>query len=325
MRPRELMRGVGCRHAEPLRRPWAMLALLATMFFSSAYTWAQTPGGAVPIAGTKRALLIGINTYQAVPNLSGSLNDVAAMRQVLVTRWGFEPAHIRVLTEQAATRGSMLVALQQIVREAAPQDVVYVHYSGHGSQVQDLSGDEDDGLDETLVPQDGRTPGVPDILDDELDAIFAKLRAGSALIVLDSCHAGTATRAIDIRTRSVPPDSRIDLYRANATVTRAILPRVEARQILMSGAAANQEALDGPIDGEHRGFFSYALTRSLAGSRPSASPRAVFVGVEQELRRIQAQLGRMSMPEPQLEGPPALLDSPLLGAPPAGAGCLWPG
>jgi caspase domain-containing protein/uncharacterized protein DUF4384 len=285
----------------------AQSALFVCLAAASLCAWSQTQG-------VKRALLIGINTYQAVPSLSGSLNDVAAMREVLITRWGFDVRNVRTLTERDATRAGILSALQQLVREAGPNDVVYVHYSGHGSQVQDLNGDEEDGLDETLVPRDGRTPNVPDILDDELDAIFSKLRAGGALIVLDSCHSGTATRAVDIHTRSVPRDSRIDLYRSAATTARAIVPRVQARQIVMSGAAADQEALDGPVEGEDRGFFSYALSRSLAASSPNASPRTVFAGVEHELRRIQTQFGRTSMPEPQLEGPPALLDRPLLSA-----------
>src|SRR5262249_59022134 len=120
---------------------------------------------------------------------------------------------------------------------------------GHGSQVQDLNGDEEDGLDETIVPQDGRSGDVPDIVDDELDVIFAKLRAKSAVIVLDSCHSGTATRAFDIRARTVPQDTRIDLYRSGATAvtTRSIVPVMKARYVVMSGAASNQEALDGPV------------------------------------------------------------------------------
>jgi len=296
-------------------RALLLLACAACAAGVTAPVGAQAP--AAP--STRRALLIGVNSYQAVPGLSGSLNDVAAMREVLVTRWGFDARNIRTLTERAATRAGMLTALQQLVSAAGPNDVVYVHYSGHGSQVQDLNGDEDDGLDETLVPQDGRTGGVADITDDELDAIFSKLRAASTLIVLDSCHSGTATRALEIRTRSLPADTRIDLYRAPETRTRAIVPRMQSRYVVMSGAAANQEALDGPVDGQDRGFFSYSLSRSLAVSKSNASPRAVFAGVEQELRRMQAQFGRRSMPEPQLEGPPALLDQPLLairGTPP---------
>jgi hypothetical protein len=285
----------------------AVLAMLSTA------AWGQAAGSASS-PGTPRALLIGINEYQSVPSLPGALNDIAAMREILTTRWGFDPRYIRSLTDRAATRAGILAALAELVREVGPDDVVYIHYSGHGSQVQDLTGDEEDGLDETLVPHDGRTSKVRDITDDELDAIFSKLRARAALIVLDSCHSGTATRALDIRTRSVPRDTRTDLYRQAATSTRAIVPRVQTRYVVMSGAAADQEALDGPIEGEYRGFFSYALSRSLAASDTNVSPKAVFAGVERELRRIQSQFGRHSMPEPQLEGPPALLDGPLLGA-----------
>ena len=96
------------------------------------------------------------------------------MRQVLTTRWGFQPQRIRMLTDQAATRAGILAALEKLAKETGPEDVVYVHYSGHGSQVEDFSGDEtDDHLDETLVPHDGRTANVPDITDDELDEKFS--------------------------------------------------------------------------------------------------------------------------------------------------------
>jgi hypothetical protein len=260
----------------------------------------------------KRALLIGINHYKAVPHLMGSLNDVAAMQQILVTRWGFPPANIRVLTEQAATRAAIIDALRQLVRESGPNDTVVVHFSGHGSQVQDLNGDEEDGLDETLVPWDGRTPGVPDIVDDELDVIFGQLRTRSVLVVLDSCHSGTATRGLDFRPRGIPKDERIDLYRDAVITTRAIVPRFESKLLVMSAVAADQEALDGPIDSDYHGVFTYALSRSLATAPPDASPRQVFDRVGQELARLQAQFGRTSIPDPQLEGPPAAIDAPLL-------------
>ena len=270
--------------------------------------------------GVKRALLVGINNYKAVPHLMGSLNDVAAMRQVLITRWGFSPDNIVTLTEETATRAGILHALRQLVNESGPNDTVVFHYSGHGSQVQDLNGDEQDGLDETLVPYDGRTPGVPDIVDDELDAIFAKLRTSSALIVLDACHSGTGTRGVEFRARGIARDTRLDEYqdptvRPTATgVTRAVIARMESRLLVMSAVAADQEALDGPIEGEFHGIFTYALSRSLAVSAPGATPRDVFARVEQELQRLQTQLGHTAMPDPQIEGPPALLDRGLLAA-----------
>jgi len=275
---------------------------------------AQASGG--QSAGAKRALLIGINKYRAVPKLQGSLNDIETMKQVLMTRWGFPEVNIRLLTDEQATREGILAALNLFVKQTGPLDTVYIHYSGHGSQVVDLNGDEpDDKLDETLVPQDGRTGSIPDITDDELDAIFGRLPTKKAFIVLDSCHSGTATRSLDIRTRSIPQDTRVDLYRKPAGTeiqTRGSIQLLPSQYVLMTGAASHQEALDGPVGGRYHGFFSYALSKSLSASPAAASPREIFRGIETELKRIQTHFGRSSMPEPQLEAPPDLLDAPLL-------------
>src|SRR5688572_15772177 len=82
--------------------------------------------------GTKRALLIGINKYQSLPTLQGSLNDIETMRQILLTRWGFSENNITIVTDEGATRLGMLAALEQLVKESKANDTVYVHYSGHG-------------------------------------------------------------------------------------------------------------------------------------------------------------------------------------------------
>lgn len=294
---------------------------LISLFLTFTFSCFTTEGIASPTGndspeGTKRALLIGINKYKAVPKLQGSLNDIETMRQILMTRWGFPEELITVVTDGQATRAGMLAALTQFVQATEPNDSVYVHYSGHGSQVEDLNGDEpDDHLDETLVPQDGRSGDVRDITDDELDEIFSRMKAKRALIVLDSCHSGTATRSLDIRTRSIARDTRIDLYKkayAAAPKTRAIVPVVTSRYVLMTGAASHQEALDGPVDGRYHGFFTYSLSKSLSLSPLDASPREIFSGVERELKRIQTHFGRSSMPEPQLEAPPRLIDTALL-------------
>lgn len=287
------------------------------VLFLGALFWATLPALAQPAAdgrGVKRALLIGINNYVAVPRLRGSVNDVETMRQVLTSRWGFSERNITVLTDERATRAGIIKALDQLVAESGPSDLVYFHFSGHGSQVKDLNGDEEDGLDETIIPQDGRTGNVRDITDDELDEIFARLKARSAVIVLDSCHSGTATRSAEIRTRSVPQDTRVAIYEAyekSKVKTRAVVPVLQSKFVVLTGAAAHQEALDGPVDGRYHGFFTYALAKSIGGSVPNATAREVFKGVEQELKKLQARFGRSAMPEPQLEAPPELLEKAL--------------
>jgi hypothetical protein len=262
--------------------------------------------------------LIGINEYRskAIPDLRGALNDIESIERVLTTRYGFGAEHVLSLKNEQATRKGVLSALRDLTASAGPNDIVYIHYSGHGSQVEDIDGDEtDDQMDETLVAHDGRTGEIPDITDDELGTILNRLPTSKAIIVLDSCNAGTATRSPAILTRSIPRDQRLELYKRTAETTRAIVPLLSERHVLITGAAANQPALDGPVDGKYRGFLSYALSRILGQARHPLSARQTLQGIENEFERIKIQLGRRSMPEPQLEAPRYRLDEPLFPEP----------
>lgn len=65
------------------------------------------------------------------------------------------------------------------------------HYSGHGSQQRNYTGDEIDGYDETLCPLDFETQGM--IVDDEINATIVRpLPLGVKLhAIIDACHSGT--------------------------------------------------------------------------------------------------------------------------------------
>jgi hypothetical protein len=280
-------------------------ALLAAVLLACAADLASAQPASAQ--GRRLALLIGVNEYDAVPDLRGAVNDVELLRSVLVSKGGFAERDIEVVLDRAGTRRGIFEAIERLARRARPEDVVYLHYSGHGSQVKDSNGDErDDGFDETLVPSDGRTKGVADITDDELAERVARVKARAVAIVLDACHSGTGTRQV-LQRRSVPRDERSELY--ERTATRAVVPLAGNRHVLMSGAASHEEALDGPVDGRPHGLFSYALARSLGKLGTEATPRALFAGAEAELERIKAQLGLNRLPEPQLEGEEARLSS----------------
>src|SRR5262249_55896351 len=98
----------------------------------------------------KRAVLVGINDYSAssfprttekVPdrqldNLEGAVTDVRILRELLVSRYGFEPGNIITLTDQQASRKAILSALdEQLIKPSKRGDVALFYYSGHGSQV----------------------------------------------------------------------------------------------------------------------------------------------------------------------------------------------
>jgi hypothetical protein len=282
-----------------------------------AASWsAGTPAAAQ--GGARHALLIGVGQHRskAIAPLPGAVTDVRIARKVLASRHGFPPDSIRMLVDAEATREAILGSLHRLVEQAGPNDVVYIHFSGYGSQVKDQSGDEKvDGIDETILPHDARTEGIADITDDELGEILAGFRTSSVVVVLDSSHAGTGTRGIfpAVRERSAPPDTRLNLY---ARVTSRDVVPIEESYVLFGAAAAGQAALEVPVDGQVQGLFSYSFSRTLARARADTTPRAAFERVKAELRRLQEQLGRASMPRPQLEARWDLLDKPLF--PPRG-------
>jgi len=61
-----------------------------------------------------------------LPRLPGAKNDIKLVRQVLVSRYGFSDDNIDVVQDEAATRAGVLAALNKIVKEAGPNDVVYI-------------------------------------------------------------------------------------------------------------------------------------------------------------------------------------------------------
>lgn len=175
---------------------------------------------AVPEA-PKFALMIGINEYKVypsfkVPNLRGTNNDVELMRSLLVNTYGFKyekdsaTSPIKVLLNADATQQGIRDAFRAHIienakkyKETAKVDAkdgatVVFYYSGHGAKLEDDNGDENDGIDETIMPHDTTRDrkNNKDIRDDEFDVWFTELKKYTANItfIFDSCHSGTVTR-----------------------------------------------------------------------------------------------------------------------------------
>jgi hypothetical protein len=120
-----------------------------------------------------------------VRTLRGCVNDVNAMHQLLVERYAVPAANIRVLTNKQAKYKAIKESFRRHLignarkwkeaGSAAPAPAFLFHYSGHGSQARDETGTEPDGLDETLVTYNSRTPGVYDLKDWELGQLIEDL------------------------------------------------------------------------------------------------------------------------------------------------------
>jgi len=141
-----------------------------------------------------RSLLIGINYKgQGRGELKGCHNDVAKVQEWIGKR-GFsaDPESQRVLMDDGVatspTKANIWSALQWLVEGAQPGDALFVHFSGHGGQVQDEEGLE---FDQSLIPIDHKTAGS--ILDEDiLSRVIKPLPKGVDMFcVMDCCHSGS--------------------------------------------------------------------------------------------------------------------------------------
>ena len=152
------------------------------------------PSAMVSASGRRKALLIGINYTGTRAELRGCINDVRRMHQYLLSQ-GFPSEEMVVLTDDQAsrlpTRQNILRFIDWLVAGAQRGDSFFFHFSGHGSQQEDTTGDEADGYDETIVPCDFKRQGQ--ITDDELwKRLVSPLPEGSRLTsIMDCCHSGT--------------------------------------------------------------------------------------------------------------------------------------
>ena len=102
---------------------------------------------------------------------------------------------MKVLMDDGAheepTFANIMAAFDWIVGASRAGDTVWIHYSGHGGSVRDNNGDEEDGMDETLIPVDFQSAGqIRD--DDILKHLVKPMREGVLMTCLmDCCHSGT--------------------------------------------------------------------------------------------------------------------------------------
>lgn len=144
-------------------------------------------------SGRKTALCVGINRYPTAP-LNGCVPDAKAWA-VMFKKLGFEDPIL--LLDERATRASIVENLSLLVTSSKPGDVIAFQYSGHGTQLPDMSGDEADGdtpkQDEAICPYDFASGNF--LIDDDIGEIFNLLPAGvNFTCFMDCCHSGTISR-----------------------------------------------------------------------------------------------------------------------------------
>ncbi|HUG66429.1 MAG TPA: caspase family protein [Pirellulaceae bacterium] len=277
----------------------------------SAYESTCSVGQTARSIGPKRALCIGIDNY---PNpgdrLRGCVNDARNWSNWFQGQ-GFS---VDTLTDGQATRSGIVNAIRQVITTSQSGQVIAIQYSGHGTRLQDVNGDEVDGKDEALVPFDHRQNGY--VVDDDLASICNQIPAGvNATFFMDCCHSGTITRLFvgagdatdtDVKIRFLSPDAEmIEAHRrsrqgflSNRTVRSPYAGRAE---ILLSACRSDQTAKERGAQGDFTRYALAVLRQGIGGMS-----NGNFID------RVRAT-GTWQDQHPQLWSDSSLYDQPLLG------------
>lgn len=236
-------------------------------------------------AQQKHALIIAIANYPTESGWSkiNSDND----RTLLVPefkRLGFK---VTTLQNEQATKQGIIQSLSHLAKQVHSDDYVCIHFSCHGQQMEDNNQDEEDGLDEALIPYDaflayqkGIYEGNNHLRDDELELHLATIRKklgekGTLLVTLDACHSGTADRDEEyvedddapIRgTSAIFSSNPFFLSPENKKVERQnTLPRQKGMSsyCIISACQPFQRNFETKVKGIYYGTLSYALYQTL--------------------------------------------------------------
>lgn len=251
----------------------------------------------------KLALLVGINKYQHIPALFGSLTDIELQRELLIHRFGFKEGDILTLSDQQATRQQIETAfLKHLTEQAQPDDVVVFHFSGYGRRVQLQASPED--VVNSFVPVDGigatsENSVVNDLLEETVWLLLRSLPTERVTTVLDTSYnaASTALRG-NLRIRSRPPvvQGQIStealafqqqLYSKNNIASQKQIPGV------ILAAAGSKSAAEMQWAGFSAGLFTYVLTQYLW----QVTPATFQVSLGRVTGLVQQLAGKEQQPQ----------------------------
>lgn len=221
------------------------------------------------------SLHIGINQYPGTDmDLSGCVNDAHDWQSAMTDRGSLTPV---TLTDELATKAAIERAVEELVGSLSYGETGVITYSGHGTWVPDVDGDEQDGRDEALVPYDVADAGP--LLDDTLYRMFSTCN-GNLVMISDSCHSGTLARLMSPlnpariqrhrKARFLPPSTFLaskDMRLASAV--QNVPPSLKSRQsaLLLAACRDSEVAYDAWFGRRANGAFTRVALDALPGKR----------------------------------------------------------
>ncbi|KZP16315.1 hypothetical protein FIBSPDRAFT_895063 [Athelia psychrophila] len=162
------------------------------------------------------ALIIGINKYDDITNLSGCVSDADSVEEFLKNDLQVPKKHIISLRDEQASRSAIIRAFGDLADDVRIKrdDPIFIFFAGHGSELAAPSGWAVGGGDskiQALVPQDYNSSDLNKLVhaipDRTVGALINKIsreKGNNITVIFDCCHSGSSTRGdIDSMERTV--------------------------------------------------------------------------------------------------------------------------
>ena len=306
----------------------ALMAMVSTCSPLCAEPRLQSASG-----GTVRAFLVGIDRYDNVNNLKGSVNDTEDLRAALA-RVGV--TDVRVLENAQATRAAFLAAMDTLLRDSRSGDLAVIAYSGHGATVPEypqFKGLEADGFTEEYIMVDYEPTGPGSgaiIANKEMKAWLARFdqKQVDVLMISDSCFGGGMIRG-PLDPRAPEPSLR---FLRNAAAPRgqsrfSPMPmspeelKVDVSTLPHVTFLAGADSLTPvpevfiPASPTFRGALSYVMARAIEGkalgkAKEATTRGALFQYARQRIQVLSDDQRIASFPNPT-EKDRSVLDRPV--------------
>ncbi len=229
------------------------------------------------------AFLVAIDEYPIERHkLSGCVNDLNDIESYLSNHFDKEIVEYRshILLNEAASRENIIKGFDHFA-EATEEDICLFFFCGHGSQApapEEFWHIEPDRMNESLVCWDSRLPDGMDLMDKELSYLIWKATKDKHphfVVIMDCCHAGSNTRAVDVKARMAEPShlpSKIEHYHGFEFYKKSIennktnVSPPRGNHIHLAAARSIETAKELKVEGSSRGIFTYNLIKTLQQS-----------------------------------------------------------
>lgn len=258
-----------------------------------------------PDGGAVRALVIGIDAYQHVRPLKGSVADARDIEGALRT---MGTSDVVTLIDAQATRANILQTISELVQRTKANDLIIFSIAGHGAQEPEtIKGSEPDGMQDVfLLP--GFEPTAEGskqrILGSEFNHFIRQfeLRGAKMLFVADTCHGGGMAREIDPRAAEMS-FRQVPTYTLSVDKLSPVTDKADPVTDLDLDHTAFLAAVDRntkapevkipSVDGL-RGALSYAVARAFEGGADAdhdgkVTLKELFANVRQVVYQLSDQ------------------------------------